>query len=101
MGCPESRQLDWVINGGESAHLMPPRKYFVAWARLLIQQCRALDVPFFLKQLGSLAFDGERRVYTKHPAGADADEWPADLRVQQWSRLCENEERPVSQPTLL
>ena len=80
---------------------MPPRKYFVAWAWLLIEQCRALNIPFFLKQLGSLAFDTERRIRTKHSAGADPDEWPADLRVQQWPRVFDEEQRRVSQPTLL
>jgi protein gp37 len=101
IGCPEARQLDWIINGGESTQLFLARKYFIAWARQLIKESRALDIPFFLKQLGSLAFDGERRIYTKDRAGADPAEWPADLRVQQWPRVFDDEERPISQPTLL
>jgi protein gp37 len=99
--CPEARQLDWIINGGESTQLFPARKYLIAWARQLSNESRAFDVPFFLKQLGSLAFDGERRIYTKHPAGADPAEWPADLRIQEWPRVFDAEERPISQPTLL
>jgi protein gp37 len=101
IGCPEARLLDWVISGGESTQLFPARKYLIAWARQLIKESRAFDVPFFLKQLGSLAFDGERRIYTKHPAGADPAEWPADLRIQEWPRVFDAEERPISQPTLL
>jgi len=101
IGCSEARQLDWVICGGESTQLFPARKYDIAWARTLIAQCRTLDIPFFLKQLGSNAFDGARRIHTKDRAGANPDEWPADLRVQQWPRVFENEERPISQPTLL
>jgi protein gp37 len=101
IGCPGARLLDWVITGGESTQLMPARKYFLAWPRLLVPQCRVLQVPLFVKQIGSLAFDGERRLRTKHPAGADPVEWPADLRVQQWPRVHENEQRSVSQPTFL
>ena len=97
----EARHLDWIITGGESAHLMPPRKYFVAWPRLLIKECRTLQIPLFVKQLGSLAFDGERRIGTKHSAGADPDEWPTDLRVQQWPHVYDAEQSLVSQPTML
>jgi protein gp37 len=100
IGCPEARLLDWVINGGESTQLFLARKYFVAWARPLIKECRVLDVPFFLKQLGSLAFDGERRIRTKHAAGADPAEWPNDLRVQEMPRIYDDEEVRVSQPRL-
>jgi hypothetical protein len=67
----------------------------------LIKESCAFDIPFFLKQLGSLALDGKRRIYTKHPAGADPSEWPADLRVQEWPKVFDAEERPISQPTLL
>jgi protein gp37 len=101
IGCPEARQLDWIITGGESTQIMPARKYFLAWPRQLVPECRTLAIPLFVKQLGSLAYDGERRIRTRHPAGADPDEWPADLRVQQWPRVFDAEERPISQPTLL
>jgi hypothetical protein len=80
---------------------MPARKYFLAWPRQLVPECRRLAIPLFVKQLGSLAYDGERRIRTRHHAGADPDEWPADLRVQQWPRVFDAEERPISQPTLL
>jgi protein gp37 len=101
LGCPEAPQLDWVITGGESTQLMPARKYFLAWPRLLVPQTRVLQVPLFVKQIGSLAFDGERRIRTKHSAGADPTEWPPDLRVQQWPKVYDNEERNVAQPRLL
>jgi len=100
IGCPEARELDWIIGGGESAHLMTPRKYLLAWPRLLIEQCHTFGIPYFHKQLGSFAFDGERRIRTKHPAGADPDEWPVELRVQEMSRIYDQEPPRIAQPTL-
>jgi len=96
IGSPEARELDWIISGGESAHLMPPRKYLLAWARLLVPECRMLAIPYFHKQLGSLAFDGERRIRTRHRAGADPSEWPADLRVQEWPRVYDQEPTSIA-----
>src|SRR5262249_40011934 len=101
IGNTEARELDWIITGGESAQIIPARKYFIAWPRLLIKEGRALQIPLFVKQIGSLAFDGERRIRTKHSAGADPNEWPADLRVQEMPRVYDNEEARISQPTLL
>ena len=79
---------------------MPPRKYLLAWPRLLIVECRTLLVPYFHKQLGSLAFDGERRIHTRHRAGADPTEWPPDLRVQEWPRVYDQEPISIAQPRL-
>jgi len=101
LGSDEARKLDWIISGGESRQLGVPRGYLLAWSRLLIEQCREFSIPYFHKQIGSLAFDGERRTYTKHPAGADPAEWPPDLRVQEMPRVYENDERRITQPTLL
>jgi protein gp37 len=100
IGCPEARQLDWCISGGESAHLISPRKYLLAWPRRLVAECATLQIPLFVKQLGSLAFDGDQRIRTKHPAGAAPDEWPVDLRVQQMPRVYDQERSQPSQPTL-
>jgi protein gp37 len=101
IGCPEARELDWIISGGESAHLMPPRRYSLAWPRVLIKESRTLAIPYFHKQLGSLAFDGEHRIRTRHRAGADPSEWPADLRAQEMPRVYDQEPVSISQPTLL
>jgi protein gp37 len=101
LGSDEARQLDWIISGGESRQLEAPRKHLLAWPRLLIEQCRMRDIPYFHKQIGSLAFDGERRIFTKHPAGANPAEWPPDLRVQAMPRVYDDEQRRITQPTLL
>jgi hypothetical protein len=37
-----------------------------------------------MKQLGSCAFDGTQPLATKHYAGADPEEWPADIRVREY-----------------
>lgn len=92
-GCPGHRSpaLDWVIVGGESGP--GARPFDIAWARSIIQQCKAANVPVFCKQLGSRAVsvtteDGEQR-YTNHwttkdRKGGDPEEWPADLRVREF-----------------
>ena len=42
--------LNWVIAGGESGPGARPMQQ--QWARYLREQCKASDVPYFLKQLG-------------------------------------------------
>ena len=45
----ELESLNWIICGAESG---PGRRLFnLDWARTLRDQCQALDVPFFLKQI--------------------------------------------------
>lgn len=90
-GCPRElhhhhddrcgRGLDWVICGGESGHHARP--FGLAWARSLLDQCAASDVPFFMKQVGAVAFEGPTRYRTKHPKGGDPAEWPLDLQIQE------------------
>ncbi|MCY2965199.1 MAG: DUF5131 family protein [Planctomycetota bacterium] len=50
------RSIDWVIVGGESG--INARPCNVAWIRDLVGQCREAGVPAFVKQLGSVPFDG-------------------------------------------
>lgn len=53
----DSAWLDWVIVGGESGGHARPMK--PAWARLLRDQCVALEIPFHFKQWGEFHFDGQ------------------------------------------
>lgn len=79
-------RLSWVICGGENSR--PARSFDLGWARSLRDQCRAAGVPFFFKQAGSnpvVYATGERPRY-KDKAGADMNEWPEDLRVQEFPR---------------
>lgn len=90
----------WVIVGGESGHGARPCN--VAWIRSLADQCKAADVPCFVKQLGGnvrdknamssgfkcfSGWDGETfQVNLKDGKGGDIDEWPADLRVREYPK---------------
>jgi protein gp37 len=58
-------RLDWIITGGESGP--GARSYDVAWARSLIEQCRASGTSCFVKQLGAVAHE------TREPSGAPDD----------------------------
>lgn len=77
----EMPSIDWVIVGGESGH--HARLFDVAWARLIVSQCREAGTAVFVKQLGARpGADGvEQRLRDKK--GGDMSEWPADLRVRE------------------
>ena len=76
--------IHWVIIGGESGP--GARPFDVAWADSIVAQCKAQNVPVFLKQLGA------RPVFNTHGPGAgglltlrsrkgsDEREWPERLR---------------------
>ncbi len=49
VGQPE-RGLDWIVVGGESGP--GARPFDVTWARSTLAQCKAADVPCFMKQMG-------------------------------------------------
>lgn len=110
----EKPSIDWVIVGGESSQgRQRARPFDIAWARDAVQQCQAAGVPVFVKQLGSHTLGwclgnghGEPEFYVDcqayeaseqnapcpaghcacrlDRAGADPEEWPEDLRVQEW-----------------
>ena len=42
--------LDWVVVGAESKRKRPGRHFNDDWAREIRDDCRAYNVPFFLKQ---------------------------------------------------
>jgi protein gp37 len=80
-----------IICGGESGPRARP--CHVEWIRSVVRQCKAADVPVFVKQLGANAREGEpgplgttAEWLTKDRAGADPSEWPEDLRVRQWPK---------------
>lgn len=82
LGRPALAGIDWVIVGGESG--ASARDFDLAWARSLRKQCAAVDVAFFMKQLGSEPVWEGGRLRTRHPHGGKPEEWPQDLRVRQW-----------------
>ena len=68
-------RIHWVIVGGESGPKARPCD--VAWIRSIVQQCKAAQVPCFVKQLG-------RYVIDRNDAGFDGEmptNWPMDTDV--------------------
>ena len=102
----------WIIVGGESGNNARPCN--VGWVRSIVQQCKAADVPVFVKQLGSMVhcrndhvsawldevgmgldymdtsetrMQGDPvRVMLNSRKGGDPSEWPEDLRVREFPR---------------
>ena len=68
-----------------------PRPCNISWLRGIVQQCEASQVACFVKQLGNNVCPDNRlwpeksRMQLRDSKGADPSEWPADLRVQQYS----------------
>lgn len=94
--------LDWVIVGGESGP--KARVMRVDWARDLIQQCKQVKVPVFMKQVGrwpsgdpdefvtsgdtwSNSDESEGGPILKSHKGGDPGEWPSDLRVREFPEV--------------
>jgi protein gp37 len=81
--------IDWVIVGGESGPRARPCN--VEWIRSILEQCRAAQIPAFVKQLGARS----SWPYLRGPRAAgpgkndDPDEWPKDLRVREWPQSIE------------
>lgn len=98
-------RIDWLIVGGESGPTARP--FDIAWARSVVEQCKAAGVACFVKQVGANpvplapmrlpsynALTGRRHRgwledgphAISDPAGADPSEWPEDLRVREFPR---------------
>lgn len=94
--------IHWVIVGGESGP--EARPFDLQWARNIIAQCKAANVPCFVKQMGSrpfsikdkIGFKGTQEHGIKLPdgfyrhlnsgKGGDPAEWPADIRVRDFPK---------------
>lgn len=75
----QSSPVDWVIIGGESGSKARPLD--VDWVSDILEQCKAANIPAFVKQLGS-HWAGETGAI--HSKGGDPDEWPEALRVRMF-----------------
>ncbi len=83
--------ISWCICGGESGPGARPCD--IRWIRSIVQQCRAAEVPCFVKQLGAKPFGhsvheipGYPQSWPHDPKGGNPDEWPADLWVREFPR---------------
>lgn len=87
--CPKGRGasgIHWLIVGGESGG--GARPFYLDWARDTIDQARASGAAPFVKQLGARPINGrEDGCIIRQAKGDDMDEWPSDLRVQEFPKL--------------
>jgi protein gp37 len=111
LGALDLRGISLVILGGESGPRARPCN--VEWIRAIVRQCREAGVACWVKQLGAFpvapggrslhwewggaigreakfsAVDklhpssGDWQIHLRDRAGANPDEWPADLKVRQ------------------
>lgn len=68
------KYLHWIICGSESGPNARPME--IEWARNLRDQCKAAEVPFFMKQITN---DNGRPI--------PIEEWPEDLRIQEFPEV--------------
>lgn len=79
-------KIRWVIVGGESGNDTGRYRYRpcnIEWMEVIVNSCRSLDVPVFVKQMGT-AIAKERRMVDHH--GGDIDEFPLTLQIRQFPR---------------
>jgi len=76
--------FDWVIVGGESGNETGKYRYRpceIQWIERIVNDCKALEVPVFVKQLGThLA----KELNLKDRHGGNIDEFPINLKIRQF-----------------
>lgn len=75
---PVLERVHWVIVGGETGPRCRPCD--LDWIRGVRDQCQAMGVPVFVKQLGA---SWARTSGPGRGKGADPATWPEDLRVRE------------------
>lgn len=84
-------KIDWVIIGGESGNKTGKYRYRecdLAYISEIIDTCKSLDIPVFVKQLGThLA----KQMNLKDRHGRDPNEWPEHIRIQQFPKIYTHE----------
>ena len=81
----QGTKIDWLICGGESGPKARP--FNLAWAESLREQCKAAEVAFFMKQVGSRPIWPERDIALILPGdrkGGNITTWPESLRVREF-----------------
>lgn len=86
------RFFQWVYLGGESEVSNPQAARYMNpnWMRYVIEQCRAVDVSVFVKQMGTAWASASRGKVSSTPfdrgdkKGERMEFWPRDLRIREW-----------------
>lgn len=84
LGALDLRGIDWVIVGGESGRKARP--FALEWCRSIVDQCRAQDVPVFVKQVGDAPTVGGDLVAVR----SKSDRRPlaeARLDIREWPKV--------------
>jgi len=77
--------IHWVIAGGESGG--GARPFHMAWARKAKGACEEAGAVFFMKQAGARpVMDPLDSAVIRAQKGDDMNEWPGDLRVQEFPK---------------
>lgn len=66
--------VDWIIIGGESGPAARPLE--LQWIEDILKQCKAANIPAFVKQLGS---HWAKCSGANDRKGGDPNEWPSSL----------------------
>lgn len=79
-------RIHWVIVGGESGndegkYLYRPCEHY--WIDSLVYQCKYLDIPVFVKQMGTYL---SKQLGMKDRHGGDIDEFPTALQVREYPK---------------
>lgn len=80
--CPERRQVDWIIAGGESGH--GARPMHPDWVRGLRDWCVDSDVPFLYKQWGEWAMAGPDDLAARDEVYLDAETGAGTFYVNRY-----------------
>jgi protein gp37 len=88
-GWANTSRIDWIIVGGESGQ--GARPCYTNWIDGIASQCKAAELPLFVKQLGGnhRCVDdefGDVAIKLKDGKGGNIDEFPSDLRVRQFPK---------------
>ena len=76
----DTPSLDWVIVGGESGP--GARDCPVKNIRGIVNQCKPVGVPVFVKQIHRWVADGNKRILVK-----DIDYFPDDLQIREYPSI--------------
>jgi protein gp37 len=75
--------IHWLILGGESGNNTGSFRYRpmdLAWLESGIQQCKAQNIPVFVKQLGT---HQKQILELKDRHGGDISEWPQQYQIRE------------------
>lgn len=78
--------IDWVIIGGESGNNTGKylyRECNLEWIIKIINECKELDVPVFMKQTGTHI---AKLMKYKDRHGGDMSEWPTEIQIREFPR---------------